>query len=68
MKTLLIKALGKWADQDSVGKVHLDGAMDLTACGLDYADYDSKSTNKPINCTTCLTYLNWAKKVSKIKI
>ena len=46
MKVLITKATGRFADYGSVGKVHLVGAIDGTACGLDDEDYELKSTKK----------------------
>lgn len=70
MKALITKLNSKassYADEDAVGEVHLIGAIDTFACGLVDEDYDSKATTKPLTCATCITMLNWAKKVSKIR-
>jgi len=67
MKVLITKATGRFSEEDSVGKVHLSGPIDSMACGLADEDYEYKLTTKPVTCTTCLTFLEWAKKVSKLK-
>lgn len=67
MKIKIIKAVGRYADEDSIGKIHLKGAIDATACGLAYEEYDYNKTSQTITCETCLTFLDWAKKVSNIK-
>lgn len=67
MKYLITKSLGRYADEDAIGKVHLAGPIDSYACGLADEDYISKETTKPVTCTTCLQYLAWAKKIAKLK-
>lgn len=59
------KGASKYADSSAVGEVHLQGPIDTYACGLADEDYESVRTNKPITCTTCKTFYDWAKKVGK---
>lgn len=68
MKAEIIKILGHYSEEDSKGTVHLYGYNDTFACGLALEDYETKSTKKPITCSTCIDMLLWAKKVSKIKL
>lgn len=67
MKIKLTKEIGTMGDEFSIWKIHLRGAIDSTACGLAYEEYDYEPSSKPLTCTTCITFLAWAKKVSKIK-
>lgn len=65
MKVLFTKAIGRYADESCIGKVHLSGFFDTTACGLADEDYEMKETKKPIDCSTCKDVLGWAKDVAK---
>jgi len=65
MKVRITKAEGHYAEEDAVGEVHLLGPIDSTACGLALEDYQYKSTNRAVSCTTCIDFLQWAKDVAK---
>lgn len=65
MKVLLKEAIGDFADEAAIGKVHLCGFHDTTACGLANEDYKQEATRKPLTCETCIDILAWAKRVAK---
>jgi len=65
-KIILTKAVGTYAEELSVGKVHINGPLGSTACGLALEDYKYNATSKPVDCETCKNFLAWAKKVAKI--
>lgn len=66
MKVIITKIKGKHADNFQLNEIHLTGPIDTMACGLVNEDYGTENTNKPITCIICLSYLEWAKKVSKL--
>jgi hypothetical protein len=65
MKIKITKAVGNYADDTSVGKVHIIGYDDRTACGLALEEYDYNTSTQKVSCTTCIMILEWCRSVTK---
>lgn len=66
MKIKLTKEIGSMGDETAIGKIHLMGAFDSTACGLAYEEYDYRGSKQPITCSTCIDIFNWCRNVSRV--